>query len=212
MGYIVNEELEAILGSGEYEDVGEAYLSHIRQDSTGLRLVFDIKSGSAAIGDSTWLINTENVYIASLWIPDPNFVFEHHPRTFRAIETGLEFTDEHPVVLAYTQPVVSLSIRGRADDVGRMLLELARVHEQLCAPYVDNLIADPRAVDVILAGYGIVASGPELVLISYMEILTAHGVDCRLNASPVQPKPQAVGLLMARGFVVSQYMWAERIL
>lgn len=65
---------------------------------------------------------------------------------------------------------------------------------------------------MLLAGYGILASGPEVVLNPYIEILTAHGIACHLNTGPVQPKPQAVGLLMNRGFVVSQYMWAERVL
>jgi hypothetical protein len=212
MGYVIEDELHKILDSVEYEEFGEAYLSHIRQDSSGLRLVFDIQSGTDATGDSTWLIRVENVYISNLWIPDPNYVFTNHPRTFRAVETGLEFTNDHPVVLAYTQPRASLSITGKADNVGHLLLELASAHERLFSPYIDNLLANPRAVDVLLAGYGILAFGPEVVLTPYIEILTAHGVACRLNTSTLQPEPRAVALLMNRGFVVSEYMWAERIL
>jgi hypothetical protein len=54
MGYVVNEELEAILESEEFDEFGEAFLSHVVQDSTGLKLVFDLKPLTSASQDSTW--------------------------------------------------------------------------------------------------------------------------------------------------------------
>lgn len=208
MGYIVNERLEAILDSDEYDSVGETYLSHVRQDSTGLKLIFDIRSSIDSIEDSTWLVKADNVYCSSIW----STVYSRNPATFRAVDTGLEFTNDHPVIHRYTRPSSNLSVRGRPDNVGQLLLELAKVHVRLHSPYMENPFASPQAIDVLLAGYGIVASGPTVILDTYIEVLAAHGVACHINTGSEEQIPQAVGLLMDRGFVVSQFMWAEQIL
>ena len=96
--------------------------------------------------------------------------------------------------------------------MGQLLLELAKVHVRLHSPYMENPFASPQAIDVLLAGYGIVASGPTVILDTYIEVLAAHGVACHINTGSEEQIPQAVGLLMDRGFVVSQFMWAEQIL
>jgi hypothetical protein len=208
VGHLINEELETLLESVDYEEFGEAYLSHSRQDSTVLKLVFDIKSGTDAIEDSTWAIRADHVYAYNIW----NEVKAISSLAFRYADTALEFSSDHPIIDACAQPNARLSIRGKAANLGQLLLEIARMHEYQFSPYLDNLVASPQAIDVLMAGYGIVGSGPESVLNQYTEILKAHGVQCRLISSNSEKKAPAVALLMERGFVVSQFMWAEQLL
>jgi len=91
-------------------------------------------------------------------------------------------------------------------------VELATAHEEMFGPYVETITASSRSIDVLLAGYGIFAEGPRVALRQYAEILSSHGAECNLLEGPPTPKPQAIGLLMCQGFVVSEYLWAERIL
>jgi hypothetical protein len=70
MAHLVDEDLERILKSEEYEDQGSAFLIGFRQDSRDLKLVFDIKLWNDGFPDSTWAITATNVLGAKLVLPD----------------------------------------------------------------------------------------------------------------------------------------------
>jgi hypothetical protein len=154
------------------------------------------------------VIRADNIYASRI----VNNAQGLDPKVFRPAETGLSFTNDDPLIRFHTHRHANLSIRGKANNVGQLLLDLARVHENLYAPYIKNLTATAQAIDVLLAGYGILASAPPDILGTYAEVLETNQVESHFKAELDKPGPQAIALLMDRGFVVSQYMWAEQVL
>jgi hypothetical protein len=136
MGYVVNKELESLLASFEFEEYGHERLVGFEGSAERLDLQVLVSILHGGRQEQLWRITATDVHDSLLHLGD----------------AGIRFDDEHPILHRYSEPGARLSIRGVPNDPIKLLADLPSVLPQY-GPH--NL-----CLDVLAAGYGIVANGP----------------------------------------------------
>lgn len=187
MGYVVNKEMETLLASFEFEEYGHNRLVSFTctEENFELRFLVAILQGSRQ--EQHWKITATGILDSLLHLGD----------------SEITFSDDHPILHRYTQPSARLSIRGTPEDPLKLLAALPNVRHVYGLHSIN--------LDVLIAGYGIVAEGPLPWVEKVDELLKQHQVATTLLVGTRQSRKKPLALLMSRGFVVAEKMTAEKL-
>ncbi|MGI8923135.1 MAG: hypothetical protein ACR2HJ_03685 [Fimbriimonadales bacterium] len=212
MGTFFDAELERILEESDQEDL-LIRLVAFRKDSEDLKLLFDVKQLAESVLDTSWLITASGVCDFRL-VPgqvDGRGVYDG--RRVPGESEYLEVSDDNPLLWYYTARTGCLSIRGKVESPFDVLKDLAREHNTALGSYRESVTNDARCLDVLAAGYGILADGPLPLLSIYESVLVRNGIECTILESEVLPVfEKKLALLIYNGYVIADWFESEKIM
>jgi hypothetical protein len=160
----VLEELEAVLGTLEFEHDGGLMLASARWPGRACELLLDVRTGDDEVPRQGWRVVCADYRASRL--------------TVEWVQTA-ELVAEHPLLLAYTQPYVQLAFVGRANDARLVVADLWEAHRSvtdLWHPFEAFFNMGLPLAELLASSSGILAEGPRPLLERYASVLHAHGM------------------------------------
>ena len=193
----------------DFEDYGSLRLTAVESDNDSLRLSLHITADEYPDIDENWQVLCSAVKEQSLSLGD------HY---------GLEFFDDHVLLWPHTARRTLTSFYGKTDSPLAVVGALYQRHKELVGqwiPFHRFLNCSVELPELISGGFGMLAEGPEPLVLAYEDVMRAHGFSAS-HLDPTKPvygggkerfsqKTPAVVLILDDSYVVAEQFIASPV-
>ena len=147
----------------DFEDFGSLRITNVQSDGDDLRLLLRITADEYPEIHKNWQVFCSAVREDSLSLGD------HY---------DLQFFDDHVLLWPYLAPHTSTSFYGKVQDPLTVIGALYQRHRDLVGGwlplhrFLNSNIALP---ELISGGFGMLAEGPEPLVLAYEDVMRTHG-------------------------------------
>jgi hypothetical protein len=167
------EELNAVLSTGEFEDAGAVLLYSARWPDQACEILLDVRTGDVTCPRQAWLIRCAAIRATRL---APGWA------------EMVELVSAHPLLLPHTEARVTLAFRGHPEQPRAVVGALWEAHRATTDEwYPFGAFFNPSVplAELVGAGGGILAEGPQSVMVAYANALR----ECGLSPSILGERP-----------------------
>ena len=171
------ENLLDIAEGIDFEDYGSLRLTKVESNGDSLRLSLHITADEYPNRHQNWQVLCSAVKEQSLSLG------EHY---------GLEFFDDHVLLWPHSARRTSTSFYGKTESPLAVVGALYQRHKELVGewhPFHRFLNPDVGLSELISGGFGMLAEGPEPLVLAYEDVMRAHG----FSASHLDPTKPVYG-------------------
>ena len=121
---------------------------------------------------------------------------------------------DHVLLWHYNQPHIIASFYGRVDEPLSVAGALYERHLDLAdhwIPVMKYFGGAPSLSELIRGGYGMLAQGPERLVLAYKEVLSSYGVSTSHHACPTRHDEKLSILFFDDSYVIAERFSAEPI-
>jgi hypothetical protein len=158
----------------DFEDYGSLSLTTVELDGDALRLSLHITADEYPDIHEDWQVLCSAVKEHSLSVGN------HY---------GLEFFNDNVLLWPHVARRTSLSFHGRAENPLAVVGALYQRHKELVGewlPFHRFLNSNVGLLELITGGFGMLAEGPEPLVLAYEDVMRAHGVSAS-HLDPTKP-------------------------
>jgi hypothetical protein len=165
------ESLLKITETGEFEDNGLLFLKNSHWQDDDIELLFELNDGVDGNPNANWIIKAHTV---------------HEYKIFEAYDCGLNHHKENHIIISqYTENIANLFFRGTHSCPEAVVGALFEAHVECAQDWIDfekYINKEQKLSNLIKAGFGKLAGGPEVLLKKYQSILTKFGISSNITS------------------------------
>lgn len=121
---------------------------------------------------------------------------------------------DHVLLWHYHQPHIIASFYGRVDEPMSVACALYERHLKLVGNWIPTtkyLGGAPSLSDLIAGGFGMLAEGPERLLLAYEEVLAKYGVPVSHHPHKPPPNEKLSALFFDESYVIAEHFSVKAI-
>jgi hypothetical protein len=164
------EALLKITETGEFEDNGWLFLKNSHWQGDDIELLFELKDGVEGNQIANWVVRAHMV---------------HEYKIFEAYDRGLNHHKKNHIIISqYTDKAANLFFRGTYSCPEEVVGALFEAHVECAQDWIDfgkYLNTEQKLSNLIKAGFGKLADGPEFLLKEYQAILAKFGISSNIT-------------------------------
>jgi hypothetical protein len=171
----MTQNLFEIIDSVDFEEYGSLFLTRVAWTQDRLDLFLELKDDYRPNLHPNWRVACSSV---------------REERLSLGAHDELNLTFDHVLLWPHTASHTRVSFYGKSKDPSAVVGALYERHVSLVGhwmPFHRFLNGAPTVTDLIAGGYGMLAEGPEPLLLAYEEVMQQHGI----SASHHEPEPPA---------------------
>jgi hypothetical protein len=157
------EDFLAATRGVDFEDYGSLCLTHAERSGGALTLTLEVASDEDPRVHPHWRVVCSGVREDHLSLGDAY---------------DLHFTDDHVLLWPHAAPKSATSFYGRAENPSAVAGALYRRHWELAGKWIPfHRFLNPGVclTELIAGGFGMLAEGPEPLIVAYEEVMQQHG-------------------------------------
>ena len=186
------DELLKRLTALDFDDFGSLHVNSIERRESDLIIRLDVHADEEADIPS-------NVVVTCYTFRESNLAPGHY--------TELEFSQDHVLLWHYNQPYALLSFYGKTDNPLAIVGALFEAHTALVGswiPFQKYLNTGLGLSTLIEGSHGLLADGPEPLIIAYEEVMHKHGISASYHESSRPLDEMYSVLIFDQAFVIGE--------
>jgi hypothetical protein len=195
----MSEDLLARISLVDYEDYGSLRVEAVECREVNLYIDIDVSVDEDADLPKRIRITGKSYLESNL-----------SPGHYATLETA----QDHVLLWHYRQPHLLTTFQGGVADPFSVVGALFERHEDLVEdwiPFSKYLNTDLSLSALIGGSFGMVANGPEQLILAYEEVLRGYGLSVANHRSSEKLEDDLSVMIFDRSYVIAKRFWAEAI-